>query len=40
LRPQVSISGAQKTMRRVMTQVNSGKLPDKLLDIEIATQMS
>ena len=26
-------------MRRVMTEINSGKLPHELLDIEIATQM-
>jgi hypothetical protein len=39
-RSSIGIGSAQKSMRRVMPQVNSGQLPHELIDIEITPQMS
>jgi hypothetical protein len=35
----VGVSRPKKSVRRVMTQINPAQLPDKLIDVEVTTQM-
>jgi len=35
----VGVSRPKKSVRRVMTQINPTQLPDKLIDVEVTTQM-
>jgi hypothetical protein len=37
--PLISISGTQKAVCRVMAQVDTTQLPDKLIDVEVLTQV-
>jgi len=40
IRPAVSIRGSQETMCRVMAEIDSAKLPNELIHIEVSTQVS
>jgi len=35
----VGVSRPKKSVRRVMTQINPAQLPDKLIDVEVTSQM-
>jgi hypothetical protein len=39
LRARVRVGGAEKSMRRMMAEVDAAKLPNELFDIEIASKM-